>query len=161
MGRNRVARLMRASGLSGCCPKSRRSTTRRDLDALRTPNLLDRCFLADAPDKLWLADITFAPTLEGWLYLAFVLDAYSRRVVGWSMAEHMRAELVVDALSMAVGRRNPGGGSSTTRTGERSTHRWSSARGSNGRASCPRWAAVGTRTTTRWRSRSSRPSSAS
>ncbi len=110
VGRNRVARLMGAAGLAGCAPKSRKFTTRRDKDSLPAPDLVDRLFLADAPNTLWLADITYVPTLEGWLYLAFVLDAYSRRVVGWSMAEHLRAELVVDALSMAVGRRAPGEG---------------------------------------------------
>ncbi len=110
VGRNRVARLMRAAGLSGCCPKRRVHTTRRDKDAAPAADLVDRHFVADAPNKLWLADITYVPTLEGWLYLAFVLDAYSRKVVGWSMGEHMRAELVADALSMAVGRRRPGKG---------------------------------------------------
>lgn len=110
VGRNRVARLMRARGLSGCRPEDRRSITRRDKDALPAPDLVGRRFLVDAPNKLWLADITYVPTLEGWLYLAFVLDAHSRKVVGWSMAGHLRAELVVDALEMAVGRRRPGEG---------------------------------------------------
>ncbi len=107
VGRNRIARLMRAAGLSGCCPKRRVYTTRRDRDASPAADLVDRCFLADAPDRLWLADITYVPTLEGWLYLSFVLDAYSRRAVGWSMGETLRAELVVDALTMAVARRQP------------------------------------------------------
>ncbi len=107
VGRNRVARLMRAVGLSGCQSRRKVYTTRRDKDAAPAADLVDRHFVADAPNKLWLADITYIPTLEGWLYLAFVLDAFSRRVVGWSMGEHVRAELVVDALSMAVGRRRP------------------------------------------------------
>lgn len=110
VGRNRVARLMRAEGLSGCRSKGGKFTTRRDKDALPAPDLLEGCFLVDAPNKLWVADITFVPTLEGWLYLAFVLDAYSRKCIGWSMAEHIRAQLVVDALTMAVGRRAPGEG---------------------------------------------------
>lgn len=107
VGRNRVARLMRAEGLHGCAPRRRGWTTRRDRDAVPAADLVERRFLADAPNTLWVADITYVPTLEGWLCLSFVLDAYSRRVVGWSMADHLRAELVVDALSMAVGRRKP------------------------------------------------------
>ena len=110
VGRNRIARLMRAAGLSGCCLKRKVYMTRRDKDAVPAADLVDRHFLAAAPNKLWLADITYVPTLEGWLYLAFVLDAYSRRIVGWSMAEHIRAELVVDALAMAVARSKPGVG---------------------------------------------------
>jgi putative transposase len=110
VGRNRVARLMRAEGLAGWRPRSRKFTTRRDEEALPAPDLVDRRFIADAPNRLWLADVTYVPTLEGWLYLAFVLDACSRRVVGWSMGEHLRAELVVGALGMAVGRRKPGEG---------------------------------------------------
>lgn len=71
---------------------------------------MGRLFGRDAPDRLWVADITYVPTRGGWLYLAFALDAYSRRVVGWSMAGHVRTELVTDALSMAVARRKPGSG---------------------------------------------------
>jgi putative transposase len=110
VGRNRIARLMRRAGLSGCCATRRTYTTRRDKDATPAADLVERRFLADAPDRLWLADITYVPTLEGRLYLAFVLDAYSRKVVGWSMAEHIRAELVVDALTMAVASRKPAEG---------------------------------------------------
>ncbi len=110
VGRNRVARLMRAAGLAGCRRKAFACTTRRDGAACPAPDLLERRFISDFSDRLWVADLTYVPTGEGWLYLAFLLDAYSRRIVGWSMAEHMRAELVVDALSMAVSRRNPGGG---------------------------------------------------
>ncbi len=110
VGRNRIARLMRAAGLSGRCSVRRVYTTRRDPNAAPVADLVDRHFVVDAPNKLWLADITYVPTLEGSLYLAFVLDAYSRRIVGWSMIGHMRAELVVDVLSMAVSRRRPGRG---------------------------------------------------
>ncbi len=110
VGRNRVARLMRAAGLTGCRGKAFVRTTRQDGAAQTAPDLVERIFISDSPDRLWVADFTYVPTGEGWLYLAFVLDAYSRRIVGWSMAEHMRAELVVDALSMAVSRRNPAGG---------------------------------------------------
>ncbi|MBA3617065.1 MAG: IS3 family transposase [Rubrobacteraceae bacterium] len=104
-GRRRVARLMREASLSGCMRGRRRSTTRRDERAAPAPDLVDRRFLAAAPDRLWLADITYLPTREGFLYLAFILDACTRRIVGWSMASHLRAESVVDALQMALWRR--------------------------------------------------------
>ena len=107
-GRKRIARLMREAGLVGA---SRRrggiTTTRRDQDARPAPDLVDRNFVASAPNQLWVADITFVPTASGFLYLAVVLDAWSRKVVGWAMANHLRAELVVDALEMAVGQRRP------------------------------------------------------
>jgi putative transposase len=106
-GRRRVARLMREDGLCGCMRgRRRRSTTRRDDRSAPAPDLVDRRFLAAAPDRLWLADITYLPTREGFLYLAFILDACSRKVVGWSMASHLKAELVVEALEMALWRRN-------------------------------------------------------
>jgi len=107
-GRKRIARLMREAGLVGA---SRRRggpvTTRRDREARPAPDLVDRDFAASGPNRLWVADITFIPTAGGFLYLAVVLDAWSRRVVGWSMANHLRAELVLDALDMAVGQRRP------------------------------------------------------
>jgi putative transposase len=108
-GRKRIARLMRAAGLVGA---SRRrigmTTTRRDRNARPAPDLVDRDFTAKAANELWVADITFVPTATGFLFLAVVLDAWSRKIVGWSMANHLRAELVVDALEMAVGQRRPG-----------------------------------------------------
>jgi len=108
-GRKRVARLMRAAGLVGA---SRRrngvTTTRRDPNARPAPDLVDRDFTATAPNQLWVADITFVPTANGFLYLAVVLDAWSRKIVGWAMATHLRAELVVDALEMAIGQCRPG-----------------------------------------------------
>ena len=73
-------------------------------------DLVDRAFLAAAPDRLWVADITYLRTWEGWLYLAAIQDVYSRRIVGWAMADHMRTELVADALRMALARRRPGPG---------------------------------------------------
>ena len=107
-GRKRIARLMRAAGIVGV---SRRragvTTTRRDKEARPAPDLVDRNFSASAPNRLWVADITFIPTAAGFLYLAVVLDAFSRRIVGWAMANHLRAELVLDALGMAIGRRQP------------------------------------------------------
>jgi len=117
-GRRRVARLMREDGLRGCMRGKRRSTTRRDGNAPPAPDLVDRRFLAASPDRLWLADITCLPTREGFLYLSFILDACTRRVVGWAMASHLRAELVVDALGMALWRRNsPSGVGSPLRPG--------------------------------------------
>jgi putative transposase len=106
-GRRRVARLMRAAGLRGCVRGKKRRTTRRDPRAAPAPDLLCRDFVAVRPNKIWLADITYIPTREGFLYLAFILDTHSRKVVGWSMAAHMRTKLVVDALEMAVWRRGP------------------------------------------------------
>ena len=110
VGRNRVARLMKLAGLTGCHRKAYMRTTQHDAAAATAPDLVERRFISDSPDTLWVADFTYVPTNEGWLYLAFVLDACSRRIVGWSMAGHMRAELVADALSMAVSRRHPAGG---------------------------------------------------
>lgn len=109
-GRRRVARLMRVAGLRGCMRGKKRRTTRRDPRAAPAPDLLRRDFVAGEPNKVWLADITYIPTREGFLYLAFVLDTHSRKVVGWSMDSHMRTELVVDALEMAVWRRKPSAG---------------------------------------------------
>jgi putative transposase len=110
-GRRRVARLMRAEGLWGCVRGKKRRTTRRDPRAAApAPDLLRGDFVAAQPNRVWLADITYIPTREGFLYLAFILDTHSRKVVGWSMGSHMRTELVVDALEMAVWRRKPSAG---------------------------------------------------
>lgn len=109
-GRRKVARLMRKSGLRGCMRGRKKRTTRRDPRATPAPDLVNRNFAATAPDRLWTADITYVRTDEGFLHLAFVLDAYSRKVVGWSMAPHLRTELVVGALEMAVWRRKPAAG---------------------------------------------------
>lgn len=109
VSRKRVARLMRAAGLAGVSRRKGCRTTRRGLDARPVPDLVARKFVADAPDWLWVADITYVPTWAGFLYLAVVLDAFSRRVVGWAMANHLRTELVLDALNMALWRRRPEG----------------------------------------------------
>jgi putative transposase len=110
-GRKRVARLMRQAGLAGCHRRRRRPrTTVADPAAAPAPNLVQRDFQPLAPDRLWLADITYVPTEEGWLYLAAVLDAFSRRVVGWAMADHLRTELVLDALDLALATRRPAAG---------------------------------------------------
>ena len=110
VSRKRVARLMRTAGLQGCHRRRHRGLTRRDPHAAPAPDLVERAFTADQPDQLWVADITYVPTWSGWLYLAVVLDVWSRRVVGWAMADHLRTELVVDALDMAIWRRRPAGG---------------------------------------------------
>jgi putative transposase len=108
-GRKRIARLMRGAGLSGASRRRKGVTTaRRDKDARPAPDLVDRDFTAVGRDKLWVADITFVPTAHGFLYLAVALDAWSRKIVGWSMANHLRTELVLDALEMAIGQRRPG-----------------------------------------------------
>jgi putative transposase len=109
-GRKRVARLMRKEGISGCTRGRRKRTTRRSEHAVPAEDLVRRDFTAAMPNRLWTADITYVDTEEGFLYLAFVLDAYSRRLVGWAMESHLRTELVVDALQMAVWRRKPAPG---------------------------------------------------
>ncbi len=109
-GRRRVARLMRAAGLAGCQRRRRPRTTVPDRQATLAPDLVRRQFRPAAPDRLWVADITYVATWEGWLYLAVVVDASSRRVVGWAMAEHLRTELVLAALEMALQRRRPRAG---------------------------------------------------
>ena len=106
-GRKRVARLMRKEGLKGCLRGRKKRTTRQNGSAVPAPDLVRRNFAAVAPDRLWAADITYVKTDQGFLYLAFVLDAYSRRLVGWAMATHLRTELVIDALHMALWRRKP------------------------------------------------------
>lgn len=106
VGRKRVARLMREAGLKGVSRrKTPTTTTRKDTDR-PAPDLVDRDFEADGLNQLWVADITYVPTATGYTYLAVVLDAYSRRVIGWAMADHLRTELVVDALEMAVEQRD-------------------------------------------------------
>ena len=110
VGRKRVARLMRAAGLQGCHRRRRHGLTRRDPHAAPAPDLVERNFTPPAPDRLWVADITQQRTGEGWLYVAVVLDCFSRRIVGWSMADHLRTELVLDALDMAIAQRQPGAG---------------------------------------------------
>jgi putative transposase len=110
VGRERVERLMRQAGLSGLVKKKRGRTTIRVPGVRTAPDLVERDFASSEPNRLWCADITYVRTWEGWLYLAAVMDCYSRRIVGWAMADHLRAELVVEALEMAVARRRPGPG---------------------------------------------------
>jgi len=106
VGKKRVARLMKMLDLEGITRRKRYRTT-RDKDARPSPDLVERKFVATRPDQLWVADITYIPTWTGFLYLAVVLDVWSRRIVGWAMASHLRTELVVDALNMAIGQRKP------------------------------------------------------
>ncbi|MBE3584517.1 MAG: IS3 family transposase [Limnochordaceae bacterium] len=108
--RKRVARLMRQHGLAGVHRRRPRGLTRRDPEATPAPDLVHRQFTVSAPNRLWVADITQHETGDGWLYVAAILDAFPRRVVGWSMADHLRAELVLQALEMAIGNRHPGPG---------------------------------------------------
>jgi putative transposase len=110
VGRNKVARLMREEGLQGCAKKGFRKTTDSNHDLAIAPNTLDRKFKVAAPNAAWVTDITYVWTWEGWMYLAVVVDLFSRRVVGWAVADHMRTELVTSALQMALGRRCPGDG---------------------------------------------------
>lgn len=103
----RVARLMRLDGLVGVTRRKKWRTTKRDPGARAAPDLVNRDFTAQRADELWVADITYVPTASGFLYLAVVVDAWSRRVVGWSMRTSLRADLVVRALDMAVTQRRP------------------------------------------------------
>ena len=107
VGRKRVARLMRQAGLRGATLRKYVVTTQSDPDAAKPIDLVERRFYADAPDRLWVADMTYIPTWSGWLYLAMVLDVYSRKIVGWAMDTNMRTELILDALQMAVTQRQP------------------------------------------------------
>lgn len=109
VGQKRVARLMRAAGLQGVLRNRFVRTTVQDRDAAPAPDLVERDFTTPAPDRLWVADITYIPTWAGFLYLAVVLDVFSRRVVGWAMETHLRTELVLAALDMASAQRRPDG----------------------------------------------------
>ena len=109
-GRKRVARLLRAAGLVGCHRRRWTVTTQRDAAASPAPDHVRREFTATAPNQLWTADITYVPTWSGFLYLAVVLDVYSRRIIGWAMADHLRTAVVLDALEMALWNRRPARG---------------------------------------------------
>jgi putative transposase len=109
VGRDRVARLMRSAGLEGVSPRKWTHTTTRDETQGSAEDLVNREFAADAPNKLWVADITYVPTTQSFLYLAIVLDVWSRRVVGWAMSTSLSTPLVLAALEMAVRQRQPSG----------------------------------------------------
>jgi transposase InsO family protein len=102
IGRDQVARLMRALEIEGVSRQRRKVfTTRQDPDAVRAPDLVNRNFNADRPDALWVTDLTYVPTRTGMAYVCFIVDAFSRRIVGWRVASNMRTEMVLDALEMA------------------------------------------------------------
>ena len=107
VGQKRVARLMRAAGIVGVHRRRSVHTTRRGAAEVEADDLVKRDFKANAPNELWVADITYVPTWAGFLYLSVVLDAFSRRIVGWAMATHLRTELVLNALNMALQQRRP------------------------------------------------------
>jgi putative transposase len=110
VGRKRVARLMRTSNVVGVSRRRSFQTTRRDPAARPAPDLVDRKFTANGPNQLWVADMTYIPTLAGFLYLAVVLDVWSRKIVGWAMSSRMVTQIVLDALAMAVEQRRPAEG---------------------------------------------------
>ena len=126
IGRKRVARLMRQAGIVGCHRRKRSfSITKQNPKADVAPDLVDRNFTATGPNQLWVADVTYVPTVQGWLYLACVTDVFSRMILGWSMASHRKTDLVVDAVTMAVHRRGgkvPGVIHHSDRGGEYSSH---------------------------------------
>lgn len=109
IGRKRVARLMRESSIYGVSRRRSLKTTRRDPASRPAPDLVDRNFAADAPNRLWVADMTYIPTLAGFLFLAVVLDVWSRKIVGWAMSSRMTTQIVLDALQMAIEQRRPDG----------------------------------------------------
>jgi putative transposase len=126
VGRKRVARLLRAAEIVGCHRHKRSfSITRQNLVTDVAPDRVDRRFVATEPNQLWVADVTYVPTIRGWLYPAGVTDVFSRMVIGWSMASHRKTDLVVDAVTMAVRRRGghvPGVIHHSDRGGEYSSH---------------------------------------
>jgi putative transposase len=107
-GKNRVARIMRKAGIRSRTKKKFKATTDSRHNFPVAPNLLNQNFKVDTPDHTWVGDITYIPTNEGWLYLAVLLDLFNREVVGWSTSSRLTRQLAIDALLMALGRRNPG-----------------------------------------------------
>jgi len=107
VGKKRIARLMRLAGIQGISRRKGFKTTQRDPQASGAPDLVGRDFTASGPDELWVSDITYITTYSGFLFLSVVMDAWSRRIIGWSMATHLRTEVVLDALEMALARRRP------------------------------------------------------
>ncbi len=160
MGRKRVARLMRRAGLTGISRRKRVRTTIRDRKSRPAPDLVERDFEAEEPNRLWVADLTYVPTRTVFLYLAIVLDAFSRRIVGWAMATHLRAELVLEALDMAWRNAGPRA-SSTIPTRARSTPPSLSVSAARKWASAPPWVRWAMPTTTPWQRASLPPGSAS
>lgn len=110
VGHKRVERIMRENGIAARFPRRRCTTTLRDESDAVAENILNREFTTNAPNKVWVGDITYIDTMEGWIYLAVLIDLFSRRVVGWSIADHLRTELPLAALRMAMGNRDTDGG---------------------------------------------------
>lgn len=148
VGRKRVARLMRQAGLKGVQKRRFRCTTRSGEPERWPPDLVDRHFVADRPDALWVADVTYVPTSEGFLYPAVVLDVFSRLVVGWAMAYRLASQLVLAALEMAYTQRAPHDVIHQLNPGN--TPRLPSAHAARSSVCGPRWAASATVSTTRW-----------
>jgi putative transposase len=159
--RKRVARLLRLAGLQGCHRRKGPAAPRRTPGPLPAPDLVRRDFAAPAPDRLWVADITYVPTWAGFLYLAVVLDAHSRRIVGWAMADHLRSELVIDAVDMAVWRRRPTPGVIHHADQGRQDRAWPSDGGCAKPGSSVQWGAAAIASTTRRPRASLPPSNAS
>jgi putative transposase len=156
--RKRVARLMRLGAIEGVHRRRRGKYGRRSISTATAPDRVERNFTADAPNQLWVADISYLRSWEGFVYLAVVVDAFSRKVVGWAMADHLRTELVLDAVGMAITARKPAAGTvHHTDRGSPSTPPMSSARRCAPRACWPRWAGSAPRSTMRWPSRCSPP----
>ena len=132
--RKRVARLMRERGLTARRPRRFRKTTNSNHPFPIAENLLERCFETDAPDTAWAGDLTYIWTREGWLYLAVLLDLYSRRVVGWAMRADMERQLCLDALTMALTTRHPGPGllHHTDRGSQYASHEYRAILATNG-----------------------------
>jgi len=152
VGKKRIARLMRKAQIVGCHRRKRSfSITKQNPKAEAAPDLVDRKFIATRPNQLWVADVTYVPTVQGWLYLACVTDVFSRLIVGWSMASHRKTDLVVDAVTMAVARRGghvPGVIHHSDRGGAGSTPHTSWSVNYAGTARWPAWAASRTASTT-------------
>ncbi len=158
ISRKTVAKTMRKLGLRGGCPRQWRSTTQRDSGDTYPPDAAKRQWDTGVLNAVWVGDITYLRTWEGWLYLATVIDACSRRVIGWAIADHMRTDLVQDALKMAITLRGELHGQVVFHT-DRGTQ-YASRRSPSSRqrtASPGRWDSPGSAGTTRWPSRSSRP----
>ena len=150
----RVARLMRQAGIQGLYRRRRHGCTVRDPAAEPSADLVNRQFTVDGPNRLWITDITEHPTREGKVYCAAVMDAYSRLIVGWSIAEHMRTELVIDALGMAIVRRQPEKRPASRSTILHSDHgsqytSWAFGQRLQAATFSPRWEPSGTATTMR------------
>jgi putative transposase len=126
VGRKRVERLMKAAGLKGVSRRRGTRTTIRDERLRPASDLVDRNFYAHEPNMLWVADITYVPTWAGFLYLAVVLDAFSRRIVGWAMGHNLKAQLVIDAMNMAIGQRKPRSVIHHSDQGSQGGFKWSS-----------------------------------